>query len=151
MNKISVILQDKEAIMEIAKDEDVQIKIKDAILAGVAKRVAHGVVGVDQSTLGKLMDNLKEQLFVEYSCRTLSTTAKHKVQECVDKIISCEVINIQAEMVKEVNERLKGISELLNLKLESYDKSFKSKLESFDFDGAIEKALDKKLKELFNK
>lgn len=38
MDKITISLQDKETIKELAKDPDVQIKIKDAILDGIGKR-----------------------------------------------------------------------------------------------------------------
>lgn len=50
MGKIILVLQDKETIKELAKDENVQIKIKDAIVDSIAKRVAQGnIVGVNLS------------------------------------------------------------------------------------------------------
>ena len=38
MDKITISLQDKETIKELAKDPDVQIKIKNAVLDGIGKR-----------------------------------------------------------------------------------------------------------------
>ena len=40
MDKITIILQDKETIKELAKDPDVQIKIKDAVIDGIGKRAS---------------------------------------------------------------------------------------------------------------
>ena len=39
MNRINIFLNDKEIIGQIAKDPEVQIKIKNAILEGAIKRV----------------------------------------------------------------------------------------------------------------
>ena len=58
MNRINIFLNDKEIIEQIAKDPEVQIKIKNAILEGAIKRVAKLKEGISEQIAKTLKDEM---------------------------------------------------------------------------------------------
>lgn len=58
MDKITIILQDKETIKELAKDPDVQIKIKDAVIDGIGKR-ALKIANLSDDIIHKLEEDIR--------------------------------------------------------------------------------------------
>ena len=58
MDKITIILQDKETIKELAKDPDVQIKIKDAVIDGIGKR-ASKIANLSDDIIHKLEEDIR--------------------------------------------------------------------------------------------
>lgn len=63
MDKITISLQDKETIKELAKDPDVQIKIKDAIIDGIGKRALK--IGNLSDEIISVMENDIRNYFTE--------------------------------------------------------------------------------------
>lgn len=70
MDKLTIVLSDKTTVAELAKDPDVSIKIKDAILDGVMRRlnpianaVAHSVINevLAKNNWGHYTDKLNEK------------------------------------------------------------------------------------------
>lgn len=64
MDKITIILQDKETIKELAKDPDVQIKIKDAVIDGIGKR-ASKIANLSDDIIHKLEEDIRNY-FTEF-------------------------------------------------------------------------------------
>lgn len=57
MDKITILLQDKQTIEKLAADPDVQIRIKDAILDGLAKRYVK-----TSNVVKDLLDNARAEM-----------------------------------------------------------------------------------------
>lgn len=136
MNKLTLLLNDKEVIAEIAKDPEVQIKIKDAILDGALKRctkIENGIVCLVSEQLKKeVFDNSRwcERLNKKYQ-----TMVKDETEAAVRSFIRSEMNMLQDEVRKCIN----------------YNKALiMSKLESVDMDKIIReevrKAVDEKFK-----
>lgn len=136
MNKLTLFLNDKEIISEIAKDPEVQIKIKDAIIDGAIRRcaktentIAHQISEVlrkevfDNSMWGNnLNDKYKEivreeakeavESFVRSEMRMLIDEANKQLNYCkalvIAKLENSDINNvIHSEIIKAVNEKFK--------------------------------------------
>lgn len=136
MNKITLILQEKSVITELAKDESVKIRIADAIIDGIRKR--------SSKIIGTLSDNLVKEIestiFDQNMWgRKLNDKVKNKISIQVEGIISSLVI-------KEVNKMEKD----LYLKLEYIKTEVERRIEEVDIEPFVEKYVRKILKAKFN-
>ena len=112
MDKLTIVLSDKTTVAELAKDPDVSIKIKDAILDGVMRRltpitnaVAHSVINdvLVKNGWGNPTDKLTEKW---------EKVLRFKVAEVVsDKVDSI----VKEEVQKEKMEALNRIKFELNI------------------------------------
>lgn len=135
MNKLTLLLQDKEVIAEIAKDPEVQIKIKDAIVDGVVRRFTKSSsIILDESTKA-----LKEELFGgKYCCSTLSDKYK--------EIIKITATDFVADLVRKES---KVLNDIIDTKFEFYKMMIISKLEAADVDQMIRDEIRKAVNEKF--
>lgn len=114
MDKITIVLQDKTTIENIAKDPEVQIKIKDAILDRIGRR-ALKIANVTNEILRAAKSEIRDQFLKGSSFYTLElkddwkiairTQARTEFQEMVNK----ELENIRIEFRHELHERKKAI------------------------------------------
>lgn len=144
MDKITIILQDKETINELAKDPDVQIKIKDAILDGIGKR-ASKIANLSNDIISILENDIRNYFTEKENGRWLSnTTLKPEFRELIheeankafDKAVGNELI----DMRKIINNRMNEIKLLIT---DTISNSFN--LEKI-VSGAAEKVIREKLK-----
>lgn len=136
MNKLTLILQDKSVIAELAKDESVKIRIADAIIDGIRKRSSKVTEGIAQ----RIAEELEANFYNKSAWRkTLSDEVKKKIQKEAKSVMS-DLIEENVEIIRdEVSEELK--------KLRS---SIKQTLETMDIEPFVEKYVKKAIKEKFN-
>ena len=118
MDKITISLQDKETIKELAKDPDVQIKIKDAILDGIGKR-ALKIGNLSDEIIAIMEDDIrnyfteKETHSIFRNCTVLKPEFRELIHEEANKtflsIADKELIDIIVSEAAEkvIREKLK--------------------------------------------
>jgi hypothetical protein len=140
-NKIILALQDKETILEVAKDPEVQIKIKDAIIDGVAKRVAKGAFDNDCNVSKQLREDVLKAMFEKTFLRS-SFTKDYK--EIFDAAVS-ELIE------KSVQENIQGIQDKINKHINMFQTHAEEFLANYDFEHRVNEQIEKKLGEVVKK
>lgn len=145
MDRISIILQDKTTIEELAKDPEVQIKIKDAIVDALGKRSlklmnANAEISNAISTISTAISREVEDMFCERGAwsKTLRSTYKDLIRR-----EASEEFNKLVE--QEVNAQLDGlrtrIRRICDSGAELWEKQVNEKIANFDFDKAINDAV----------
>ena len=113
MDKITIILQDKETIKELAKDPDVQIKIKDAVIDCIGKR-ASKIANLSDDIIHKLEEDIRNY-FTEtdnsmWSRRNvLKPEFKELIRKEANNAFYLSVNKELLDMHKIINERLDEI------------------------------------------
>lgn len=110
MDKITIILQDKETIKELAKDPDVQIKIKDAVLDGIGKR-ASKIANLSDDIIHKLEEDIRNYFTeTDNSMWNRRNVLKPEFKELIHKeannAFNLYVSKELLDMHKIINERL---------------------------------------------
>lgn len=113
MDKITIILQDKETIKELAKDPDVQIKIKDAVLDGIGKRGSK-IANLSDDIIHKLEEDIRNY-FTERdnsrykTCYVLKPEFKELIHKEANNAFNLSVSKELLDMHKIINNRLDEI------------------------------------------
>ncbi len=133
MNKLVLILKDKDAIKELLKDDECVVKIKEKAVAQAAKQLARNMLfnndrELDEDTARIITKEIFEQrgdelMLRDRYARILNTA----VNEIIEKVL---------------NERFEEITKKLNTEIER----FKSNIEHFIDDWEIEKKADRILR-----
>ncbi len=135
MNKLTLLLQDKEVIAEIAKDPEVQIKIKDAIVDGVVRRFSKS----SSIILEESVRALKEEIFERsYYYNTLNDKYKEIIKKTATDVVA-----------KLVREESKILNDIVANKFEFYKMMIIGKLEAVDVDQMIRDEIRKAVNEKF--
>lgn len=142
--KVKIMLNDKESIGELARDPEVQIRIKEAIIDEIGKRV----VKIFRADLDDAI-RLEVQSFTRPSKANevfgkpswgsepvLSAKMKTEVEEFVRTKVRREIDTV----VREFNANAEYIEAF---------KRRKEEIEAYDFDAAIQKFIARKLANLF--
>lgn len=113
MDKITIILQDKETIKELAKDPDVQIKIKDAVIDGIGKR-ASKIANLSDDIIHKLEEDIRNYFTeTDNSMWNRRNVLKPEFKELIHKeannAFNLSVSKELLDMHKIINERLDEI------------------------------------------
>ena len=135
MNKLTLILQDKSVITELAQDESVKIRIADAIIDGVRKRSSKVTEGIAQSIAKELEAEL-------YDRNMWSKTLSAKVQ----KKIASEASSIVSDLVQEEASKIR---EEVLLELHDLRLSIRKDIESMKIEPIIEKYVRQVIREKF--
>ena len=139
-NKLTILLNDKEFLTEIAKDPEVQLKIKDAIVDAAIKRSTKISNNLTESIGNRIGEYVKSSLLDPSGW---SSKLKPEVVEMIKK----ESVRVVSDVVsKEVQELLAEVQRKLNY----YKGLVIAKLEEVDVDKIIReevrKAVDLKFK-----
>lgn len=144
--QLKIMLNDSSAIAEIAKDPDVVIEIKKAILDGISKRITKAIEGeiatAIQTAVSKFTHPTKENELFSKSFSWGTPMLSRAMREHVEAIVSCKVREEIAEIVDKYEANAQ------------YNEAFerrKKELEEYDFDGAVQKYLSKRLSESASK
>lgn len=135
MNKLTLFLQDKELISELAKDPEVQIRIKDAIIDGAIKRAAKLTNGISD----KIANVLKEEMIE-------GTYWRSQLKPEYAELIRAETKNLISSFV---NSEAKNLHEEVKRKVEYYKMLIIGKLENLDIDKVIREEIRKAVNEKF--
>ena len=111
-NKLSLILNDPALIAEIAKDPEVQIRIKDAIIDGIGKRAvkllnANAEIASVTSTVGQAISKqIRDQLTNGESLRPTRKTEYRKIlEETLKDHVKTAALEISKEYSNEIKKR----------------------------------------------
>lgn len=137
MDKISILLQDKHTIEELAKDPEVQIRIKDAIVEGIGRRAAKLInssyaikEAVSQSS-DAIKDSIEKELLTKDGWRK---TLKDNYADIIRKQVDLEVRHIVSD---EVASHLKTIQDDIAKRIEAYKQRVTSLLDGYDLEKVI--------------
>ena len=151
MDKIILVLQDKETIKELAKDENVQIKIKDAIVDSIAKRVAQGnIVGVNLSLQEAVTEAIADKVFSD-GWRKLSPSAEVKVKNLFNKSVNELIVKFDKNINKELNAFKEDAVKSYKDYIASISDAYKEKIDNANIEGIVEDFLKKRIKDALNK
>lgn len=117
MNKITLLLQDKEVINELAQDPDVQIRIKDAIIDGIKLRsLKHFNVVED-----KIKEEMTRELFDGYYHQRFRVKYQEKIKEGVKPLVSEIISEAQTCCFERINEAFSELHNMVRDRLDSLD------------------------------
>lgn len=136
MNKLTLILQDKATIAEIAQDESVKIRIADAIIDGIRKRSSKVMEGITLKITKQLVEEFYERDM--WSSR-LSEKVRIKISEEASSIVS----DIVREETSKLHDQV--MKELKELRAD-----MQKRIETMNVEPFIEKYVRQIVREKFN-
>lgn len=137
MDKITILLQDKQTIEKLAADPDVQLRIRDAILDGIGRRsmklsgVASGIVSAAEREIRKEFfgDTWRDVLKDEYK-----DVIKRQVRKETHILVNEEIEECRIEISKTIR---------------SWKLDVLKKLKEYDFEKDIREVAEAVIKEKF--
>lgn len=143
--QIKIMLNDADAIAEIAKDPDVVIAIKTAILDGISKRVAKAIEGDIAAAIKAAVSEFthpskSNELFS--SCGLWPPVLSDKLREKVETLVA-----------RKVSDEIEDIVDAYEANAQ-YNEAFKRRkkeIEEYDFDKAVQKYIAKRVSKSFCK
>ena len=103
-NKINLFLQDKALIAELAKDPEVQIKIKNAILEGAIKRTTKLKEGIASQIANELKNELlKPSQWSSYLKDEYKELIKKDAKNAVSELVTSEIKDLADEVRRKTN------------------------------------------------
>lgn len=124
MDKITILLQDITIISELAKDPDVQIKIKDAIIDGIKRRSLKSMQIIE--------DKLHRELYDELFDKTWQRGLKQQYKKDLQKVAEETVKNV-------IREDSDWWADFIRQEIDDFKESVKLKIASIDLDEIIRK------------
>lgn len=117
MNKITLLLQDKETVLELAKEPEVKIKIADAIVDGVKKRSMKNFADIEY----RIKKEFQNLLF-DGSWSTKFREEHHKkIKEGLKPIIDDIIKDAQTSCFERINKSFIEISLMAEEKIKELD------------------------------
>ena len=133
MNKVSIVLQDKQIINELVNDPDFEIRIKDSIIDGIGKRAVKlmdantTIKGVVEKISTAISDEMVKKVFTtdSYYRKKFREEIQERIEQEVsgefEKCLSNEVRKLRDSLESEFREELKQMKKEVSRKLESVD------------------------------
>lgn len=136
MNRLTLILQDKSVIAELAKDEEVKIRIADAVIDGVRKRSSKIMDGIS--------DNISREIASQiYERNSWTKTLKPEIKVAIAKEATTVVRDLVREETKSIREE--AIEKLRGIRVDLIET-----LNSIDLEKLVEKHVRIIIREKFN-
>lgn len=141
-NKITIMLGDKDAILELAQDPDVQIKVKDAIAAAAAKMAGKGINDALPDIIRKVAEKIDAEVLVRRTAYnySLSDTYKKLIKDEVDKAVNKIITDA-------VEEAMQTYHDEITEKIERYKAYLDGRMEGIDIDLIVNSRVDKYLRD----
>jgi hypothetical protein len=141
-NKITIMLGDKDAILELAQDPDVQIKVKDAIAAAAAKMAGKGINDALPDIIRKVAEKIDAEVLVRRTAYnySLSDTYKKLIKDEVDKAVNKIITDA-------VEEAMQTYHDEITEKIERYKAYLDGRMEGIDIDSIVNSRVDKYLRD----
>ena len=141
-NKITIMLGDKDAILELAQDPNVQIKVKDAIAAAAAKMAGKGIKDAFPDLVEKVAKQIDAEVLVRRSSYNYSLSDKYKklIKDEVDKAVNKIITDA-------VEEAMQTYHDEITEKIERYKTYLEERMERTDIDSIVNSRVDKYLRD----
>lgn len=120
MDKITILLQNKQTIEKLAADPDVQIRIKDAVLDGIAKR-GMKLSGITSNIISAAQKEIRNEFFGDTWGNILKDEYKTVIREQVKASLNHLVNEELAKCSKEISESIRSWKAEVLKKLKEYD------------------------------
>lgn len=117
MNKMTLLLQDKEVVNELAKDPDVQIRIKDAIIDGIKGRSLKHLNIVED----RIKEEMKRELFDGSYQQRFRLEYQEKIKMGVKPIVSEIISEAQTCCMERINNAFSELYDMVRDRLDSLD------------------------------
>lgn len=146
MDKISICLQNKEIIAELAKDKDVQLRIKDAIIDGISKRAVKllnanaEIKSVVSTVASAIRSEIHKNLFAKNGWRDV------RREEYKKEIAAFVRSEIKSEIRNEIKDEMQAVREEILREIISWKNACKSKIENADLETIIREEADNVLR-----
>ncbi len=141
-NKITIMLGDKDAILQLAQDPEVQVKIKDSIAAAVAKMAGKGINEALPVVVRQVANEIDAEVLVKTNGYNYVLSDKYKklvyeaARDAINDVIDEAVANAMQKYLDEVNEKVNFYKNILD-----------ERLERVDVDSIVKERVDKFLKD----
>lgn len=141
-NKITIMLGDKDAILELAQDPDVQIKVTDAVAAAAAKMAGKGINDALPDIVRKVAEKIDAEVLVRRTAYnySLSDTYKKLIKDEVDKAVNKIITDA-------VEEAMQTYHDEITEKIERYKAYLEGRMEGIDIDSIVNSRVDKYLRD----
>ena len=141
-NKITIMLGDKDAILELAQDPDVQIKVKDAIAAAAAKMAGKGINDAFPDLVNKVAEQIDAEVLVRRSSYNYSLSDKYKklIKDEIDKAVNKIITDA-------VEEAMQTYHDEITEKIERYKEYLEERMDSIDINSIVNSRVDKYLRD----
>lgn len=141
-NKITIMLGDKDAILELAQNPDVQIKVKDAIAAAAVKMAGKGIKDAFPDLVEKVAKQIDAEVLVRRSSYNYSLSDKYKklIKDEVDKAVNKIITDA-------VEEAMQTYHDEITEKIERYKAYLEERMERTDIDSIVNSRVDKYLRD----
>ena len=120
MDKIIIVLQDKQTIEKLAADPEVQIRIKDSIIDGIGKRSAK-LLNITNDIVNSAKREIKTEFFGSNYGNVFTDEYKKLINEQAKSALNHLVSEELKECSKEINNAIRSWKSEILKKLEEYD------------------------------
>lgn len=139
MDKIIIVLQDKQTIEKLAADPEVQIRIKDSIIDGIGKRSAK-LLNITNDIVNSAKREIKTEFFGSNWNNVFTDEYKKLIKE-----------QAKSELNHLVSEELKECSKEINNAIRFWKSEVLKKLEEYDIEKDIREVAEKVIIERLKK
>ena len=138
MDKITIVLQDKKTIGELAKDPEVQIKVKDAVIDAIGKR-ALKISNLQDEIIEKRRKELWDFFFDKgWYGRNLKEEFRTEIRN-----------QAKAEFNDLIRNELQEMKEWIKSAINEKKEAMAKEVESYDIEEIIREVAEKVIKEKF--
>lgn len=105
-NKLTVLLGNKELLAELIKDEEVQVRIKDAVIDSLTKRFLQKSYVIDA-----VSEKVMKEIFIPngFYDKKIDDKYKEQIEDIAKTIINDEVYAQTQSLIDRVNSEIKYI------------------------------------------
>ena len=120
MDKIIIVLQDKQTIEKLAADPEIQIRIKDSIIDGIGKRSAK-LLNITNDIVNSAKREIRTEFFGSNWNNVFTDEYKKLIKEQAKSALNHLVSEELKECSKEINNAIRLWKNEILKKLEGYD------------------------------
>ena len=120
MNKFTLMLQDKEVIKELARDPEIQVKIKNSIVDEVKRRSSKGIDGL----MNELTESIRKELFDRvgfYGSYSLKPSIRKLLENNIENIVRDIILDLKLEIDRKISEEMNKYRASISSRLNEVD------------------------------
>lgn len=140
MDKITIVLQDKQTIEKLAAAPDVQLRIKDAIIDGIERRELK-LQGITDDILNAAKSQIRKEFLEQIGCKDFLSKEFKKVVDDQCRVAFREL----------VSEEILTFEEELSTAINGWKERIKEDLNNYDLDKTIRVVVEEVVREKFSK
>ena len=139
-NKLTIVLNDKDTLMELAKDPEMQIRVKDAVIDAIGKR-ALKIANIADTIIADAKKELKDEFFAKDSWGRASGL-KPELAQYVRSEARIEFNNMIADELSKLRNEIKQYFTIRKLEI-------KDKMENINIESIIREVAEDVIRNKF--